>query len=62
MKGQVMIKANLGQGESPREEDTTMDEDGELEARKKSEPSEAPAAQPNKGSKVKGKMPRMGQA
>jgi len=34
MKGQVIIKANLGQGESPREEDTTADEDGEREASK----------------------------
>src|SRR5882724_490804 len=42
MKGQVVIKANLGRGESPREEETTADEDGEKEMSEPREPSEAP--------------------
>ena len=54
MKGWVVIKANLGQGESLREEDTTADEDGERELR------EAPAMPHDKVTKVKGKMPKMG--
>jgi len=41
MKGWVIIKANLGQGESPREEEMTMDKDGEREMSKPREPSEA---------------------
>jgi len=43
MKGQVMIKANQGKGDSPREEETAADEDGEREVNEESEPSEAPA-------------------
>jgi len=43
MKGQVIIKAKLGQGESPREEETTMDEDMERVMREPRELREAPA-------------------
>jgi len=38
-----MIKANQGKGDSPREEETAADEDGEREVNEESEPSEAPA-------------------
>jgi len=58
MQGWVMIKANQGRGESPREEMTT-DENGEREV---SELSKAPPARPTKGSKVKGKTAKTGQA
>src|SRR5882724_11585228 len=58
MKGQVVIKANLGRGESPREEETTVDEDGEREMSEPREPSEAPALPCNQATKIKGKMPR----
>ena len=60
MKGQVMIKANQGQGESLREEETNTDEDREMEVSEESELGKALAACPNKGSKVKGKTPKMG--
>ena len=43
MKCWVMIKANQGKGDSPREEETAADEDGEREVNEESEPSEAPA-------------------
>ena len=62
MKGQVVIKANLGQGESPREEEMTTDEDGEREVSEPREPNEAPAMPHAKVSKVKGKTPRVGRA
>jgi len=64
MKGWVVIKANIGRGESPREDETTTDKDGEREI---SEPremselsklSEAPASPCNPTTKVKGKMPK----
>ena len=55
-----MIKANQGEGESPREEETTTDEDGEREVSEPREPSKAPATPHGKISKVKGKTPRMG--
>src|SRR5882724_7460001 len=58
MKGQVVIKANLGRGESPREEETTADEDREKEMSKPREPSEAPAPPCNQATKIKGKMTR----
>src|SRR5882724_4768207 len=58
MKGQVVIKANLGQGESPREEETTADEDGEREMSELSELSKAPAPPCNQATKIKGKTPR----
>jgi len=58
MKGWVIIKANLGQGENPREEEMTVDEDGEREMSKLREPSKAPAPPCNQATKVKGKMPR----
>src|SRR5882724_7978950 len=43
MTGPMVIKANQGEGESPREEDTTADDDGEREVTEPSKPSEAPA-------------------
>src|SRR5882724_3942746 len=58
MKGQVIVKANLGRGESPREEETTTDEDGEREMSELSELSEAPAPPCNQATKIKGKTPR----
>ena len=58
MKGRVVIKANLGGGESPREEEMTMDMDGEREMSELSEPSEAPAPPRDRATKIKGKMPR----
>src|SRR5882724_6237664 len=57
MKGQVIIKANLGQGETMREEETTADKDGEREVSKLREPSEAPAMPHVWVTKVKGKTP-----
>jgi len=58
MKGRVIIKANLGRGESPREEETTADKDGEREMSDPREPSEAPAMPHDGITKVKGKTPR----
>ena len=58
MKGRVVIKANLGRGESPREEETTMDEDREKEMSELREPREAPVPPCNQTTKVKGKTPR----
>jgi len=43
IQGQVIIKANQWRGESPREEETTADEDGEREASEPSKLNEAPA-------------------
>ena len=56
MTGRMVIKANRGEGESPREEETTVDEDGEdgeREVSEPSEPSEAPAMPCVKVTKVK---------
>jgi len=56
MTGHVVIKTNQGEGESPREEETTADEDGEdgeREVSEPSEPSEAPAMPCVKVTKVK---------
>jgi len=58
MKGLVIIKANLGQGESPREGDMTAHEDGERKASKLRDLNEVPAAHCNKATKVQSKMPR----
>jgi len=58
MKGQVVIKANLGRGESPREEEMTMDKDREREMSELRELSEAPALPHNQATKIKGKTPR----
>ena len=52
MQGQVIIKANRGRGESPREEEMTTDEDREREA---SKASEAPIPK-QKQTKGKGKL------
>src|SRR5882724_9681532 len=60
MMGHVVIKSNWGEGESSREEEMTVDEDGEREVSKPREPSKAPAMPRGKISKVKGKTPRMG--
>ena len=62
MKGWVVIKANLGQGESPREEDMTAHEDGERETsepNKTNKLNEVPALHCNKATKVKSRIPRM---
>ena len=53
-----MIKANLGRGESPREEEMIADGDGEKEMRELREPREVPVPPRNQTTKVKGKMPR----
>ena len=56
MTGPMVIKANRGEGESPREEDTTADEDGEREMSELSElskSSEAPATSHAKVKKAK---------
>jgi len=58
MKGWVVIKANLGQGESLREEEMTADKDGEREMREPREPREPPAPPHNQATKIKGKTPR----
>src|SRR5882724_3147877 len=60
MTGSVVIKANWGEGESSREEEMTVEEDGEREVGELREPSEAPATPCGKISKVKGKTPRIG--
>ena len=57
MTGPMVIKANRGEGESPREEDTTMDEDGEREMSEPSELSKAPATPHAKVKKAKAKRP-----
>ena len=58
MKGQVVIKANLGRGKSPMEEETTADEDGEKEMSEPRELSKAPVLPRNQTTKIKGKTPR----
>jgi len=60
IKIQVVIKANRGQGESLREQDTTADDDWERGVSEGSELRKAPAAHPNKVLKVKGKTPKTG--
>jgi len=60
MTGPMVIKANRSEGESPREEDITADEDGEREMSELSEPSElsvAPATSRVKVRKAKAKRP-----
>jgi len=62
LKGQVVIKANQGIVESPREEETTTDEDGKKEVSKESKLSEAPVMSKKKLSKANGKSLKMSQA
>src|SRR5882724_11436495 len=57
MTGCMVIKANQGEGESPREEEMTMDEDREREVSEQSELSEALAMPHVKVMKVKVKRP-----
>jgi len=59
MRGRVIIKANLGQGESMREEETTADEDREREVSELRELSKASAMPHDQVMKVKGRTPRM---
>ena len=56
MTGHMVIKANQGEGESLREEETTTEEDGEREVSEPSEPSEALATPHGKFTRVKAQM------
>jgi len=58
MKVWAVIKASLGRGESPREEEMTADEDVEREMSDLREPREAPTMPHDRNTKVKGKTPR----
>ena len=60
MTGCMVRKANQGEGESPREEETTADEDRAREVSKPRELSEAPAMPHGKISKIKGTTPKVG--
>ena len=53
MTGHMVIKANQGEGESLREEETTTEEDGEREVSEPSKPSKAPATPRGKVTRVK---------